>query len=204
MDDALIWNELQRVAERMPGRIALQSSEPGAPRYSYREMIDRASAAGCAIARTGVRAGDRVALWSPVSPSWAIAYLGILASGGVVVPLDAGGSATDAAAVLRATDCSLLIGADDVLTANPVEHVADTSVPGDPARRVDRPGWSVLPDWYRSARRDATSAAAGKRHRHDHLYVRHDRSPARCGDFTRRRPRGGHRYASVHGAVTGR
>ena len=76
----------------------------------------------------GVQVGDRVALWSPVSPSWAIAYLGILSSGGVVVPLDASGSTTDAAAVLRATDCSLLIGAHDVLTANPLERVADTSV----------------------------------------------------------------------------
>ena len=55
MDDALIWNELQRVTERVRDRVALQSSEPGAPRYTYREMIDRATAVGCVIAKTASR-----------------------------------------------------------------------------------------------------------------------------------------------------
>jgi long-chain acyl-CoA synthetase len=107
---------LRRVAERVPERVAFQSSEPGAAAYTYREAFALAAAVGQMLAGAGMQLGDRVALWSRVSPSWAIAYLGILSSGGVVVPLDAGGGVADAAELVRATGSRVLIGSPDLLT----------------------------------------------------------------------------------------
>ena len=133
MDNALIWDELRRVAAGASDRVALQGSEPGAQRFTYRETIELASRLGHALAAAGVRAGDRVALWSPVSPGWALAYLGILASGGVVVPLDPSADAAAAAGPVRATHCTLLVAAAELLSSRrPGDNEALSGVPAMP------------------------------------------------------------------------
>ncbi len=56
--------------------------------YSFAQAARAMHAFAALLARSGVRPGDRVGLQSENRPEWGIAYLAILKSGAVVVPLD--------------------------------------------------------------------------------------------------------------------
>jgi len=72
----------------------------------------------------GMEKGDRVLLWAPNSPSWVIAYLGVLLGGGVVVPLDVRSTPEFAAKVAGQTDPLLGLLSESIL-----ELAQDVSVP---------------------------------------------------------------------------
>jgi long-chain acyl-CoA synthetase len=57
-------------------------------KYTYHDLWQQAQWAAGLLQNRGMEKGERVLLWAPNSPSWAIAYLGILFGGGVAVPLD--------------------------------------------------------------------------------------------------------------------
>ena len=56
---------------------------------SFAQFADAMHAFAALLRREGVAPGDRVGLQSENRPEWAIAYMGILQAGAVVVPLDA-------------------------------------------------------------------------------------------------------------------
>jgi HIP---CoA ligase len=67
-------------------------------RLSYTELGQEVLRATRAAVKSGIRPGDRSAIWAPNSHRWIIAALGILGAGGVVVPLSTrfkGGEAAD-------------------------------------------------------------------------------------------------------------
>ena len=70
-----------RVAVKMRRGLRLE-------KYTYGRLWDQAQRMAALLQNRGMEKGDRVLLWAPNSPSWVIAYLGILVGGGVVVPLD--------------------------------------------------------------------------------------------------------------------
>ncbi len=113
----MIWTELERVAAQAPDRIALRTAD-GDSGYTYRQTIERAREIGRALAANGVRRGDRVALWAPVSPRWALVYLGILSCGAVVVPLDPAATQETQLPLVRDTNCRLMVVATDALAAS--------------------------------------------------------------------------------------
>ena len=57
-------------------------------KYSYGDIYRLAMQFSTMLAEAGVKPGDRVLLWGPNHPCWAVAYWGIVARGGVVVPID--------------------------------------------------------------------------------------------------------------------
>ena len=57
--------------------------------YTFEQAARAAWAFAALLEREGVRPGARVGLHSDNRPEWGLAYLGILAAGGVAVPLDA-------------------------------------------------------------------------------------------------------------------
>jgi long-chain acyl-CoA synthetase len=59
--------------------------------------------------------GDRVLIWAPNSPSWVIAYLGVLLGGGVIVPLDMGSTPDFAAKVVTQTEPVLALLSKTIL-----------------------------------------------------------------------------------------
>ncbi|MBX8690682.1 AMP-binding protein [Mycobacterium sp. 20091114027_K0903767] len=64
---------------------------PGADdplRLSFTELGERIRKASGAFAEFGVARGDRVAVWAPNSAEWIIAAFGIMAAGGVLVPVN--------------------------------------------------------------------------------------------------------------------
>src|SRR5262249_44398667 len=76
---------LARAAARFGGDEALVTA---GVRWTFAELADRVErAAGCLLAR-GVEPGDRVAIWAPNSPEWAVASLAIHSIGAVLVPLN--------------------------------------------------------------------------------------------------------------------
>ncbi len=71
------------------------------------------SAAG-ALIEAGVGAGDRVALWAPNTPEWAMASLAVLFAGGSVVPINTRYTAVEAAALVSRADCRVVLAAGEL------------------------------------------------------------------------------------------
>ena len=56
--------------------------------YSYNELYDLACRCAALFASQGIRRGDRILLWAPNSPEWAVVFCACVISGVVLVPLD--------------------------------------------------------------------------------------------------------------------
>ncbi len=54
---------------------------------SWAEIAERAVRVACGLVRAGLKAGDTVALMSPNRPEWLYCDLGIMAAGGITVPI---------------------------------------------------------------------------------------------------------------------
>ena len=67
----------------------LRHTPQGWKGYSFRQAADATHRFTALLEREGVKVGDRVGLLSDNRPEWGLAYLAILESGAVVVPLDA-------------------------------------------------------------------------------------------------------------------
>jgi long-chain acyl-CoA synthetase len=80
---------LERSAGLYGGRMALSSFKSGKlVGIPYSELERRAKSLASSLIQQGVKKGDRIGLLSENRPEWGLSYLGILFSGGIVVPLD--------------------------------------------------------------------------------------------------------------------
>lgn len=79
-------------------------------RWTYGQLREQALAVSGALAVAGVRVGDRVAIVGPTGLDTVIAVLGILAAGGVCVPID---TAEPAEAVLEHTGVRMALFTGD-------------------------------------------------------------------------------------------
>jgi long-chain acyl-CoA synthetase len=75
-------------AERFPARKAFTALDPEPLSFTYGESAARMDGIAIALRNAGVKRGDKVALTGKNSPEWALSYLGILAAGATVVPID--------------------------------------------------------------------------------------------------------------------
>ncbi|WP_280831895.1 FadD3 family acyl-CoA ligase [Mycolicibacterium frederiksbergense] len=73
----------------------------GPLRLSFAELVERIRQAAGAFVEFGVAKGDRVAVWAPNSADWIIAAFGIVAAGGVLVPVNTRFKADEAADVVE-------------------------------------------------------------------------------------------------------
>ncbi len=80
--DQLLPEVISQAVGRWPERTALVYY--GA-KWSYRRLWEESGRFAAALARDGIRAGDRVALYLPNCPAYPVALLGILRLGAVVV-----------------------------------------------------------------------------------------------------------------------
>jgi acyl-CoA synthetase (AMP-forming)/AMP-acid ligase II len=60
----------------------------GPLRLTFSQIVDRIRCAAGAFADLGVDKGERVAVWAPNSADWIVAAFGLLAAGGVLVPVN--------------------------------------------------------------------------------------------------------------------
>jgi acyl-CoA synthetase (AMP-forming)/AMP-acid ligase II len=112
---------VRRAALRWPDEEAIVE---GAARLTWAGLAARMTQAARAYARSGVRPGDRVAIWAPNSLDWVVAALGVYAAGGVLVPVNTRFKGGEAAHVLRTAGARLLLTVTDFLGADYIGMLA--------------------------------------------------------------------------------
>src|ERR1700754_2290483 len=106
---------LDRIADQFRDHDALVTD---GRRLTFAQLRDEVRTAAAAMIDLGVRAGDRVAIWSPNTWHWVVACLATTYAGGVLVPLNSRYTASEAADVLARTGAPLLVAAGEVLGAD--------------------------------------------------------------------------------------
>jgi len=135
----LAWNCVHRWArgERADAAAAVWQSEDGKRRsLSYRELSDEVARLAEALAALGVEAGDRVALFLPMSPEVAIASHACAHLGAIQVPVFSGFAAPAIAARLQASEAKVVVTADGSLRRGrevPMKELVDEAVRESPS-----------------------------------------------------------------------
>src|SRR5262245_29205655 len=123
-DPRTIPQVLDRIADQFSDHDALVTTagSAGDPargrRLTFAQLRDEVRTAAAAMIDMGVRAGDRVAIWSPNTWHWVVACLATTYAGGVLVPLNTRYTASEAADVLARTGTPLLVAAGEFLGAD--------------------------------------------------------------------------------------
>ena len=84
-----LYERFLRVATRarQDPAIIVQNKE-AVETWTFGDLLDQSANVSAWLGLAGIQAGDRCAILSENQPRWCVAYLGILQSGAVVVPLD--------------------------------------------------------------------------------------------------------------------
>ncbi|MFF5472992.1 FadD3 family acyl-CoA ligase [Streptomyces achromogenes] len=103
------WETIPELVRWAAERYAdTQAVADGRTRIGYAELGARVERAAAACLASGVRAGDRVAVWAPNTAEWITAALGAVSAGAVLVPLSTRFKGAEAADVLRRSRARLL------------------------------------------------------------------------------------------------
>ncbi|HVV30734.1 MAG TPA: AMP-binding protein [Mycobacteriales bacterium] len=105
-----IPNALLLTAERTPDAEAFVDAHH---RLTYAQLRAEVIDTVRAMIGFGIRPGDRVAVWAPNAAEWAIAALGVLGAGGIVVPVSVRFTGREVEHVLRDSGARLLLAATD-------------------------------------------------------------------------------------------
>ena len=76
------------IVSRFPERLCFTIFEPDRISLNYTESLKLIEAIARWLHSKGIRQGDKVAVTGKNAPEWAIAYLGVLFAGAVIVPID--------------------------------------------------------------------------------------------------------------------
>ncbi|MEU8522654.1 FadD3 family acyl-CoA ligase [Streptomyces sp. NBC_01216] len=105
----LEWGSIPRLVRAAAERYGDDEAVvEGRTRVSYAGLGERVERAAAACIASGVRPGDRVAVWAPNSLDWIVAALGAVTAGAVLVPLNTRFKGTEAASVLERSRARLL------------------------------------------------------------------------------------------------
>lgn len=86
---SLITEMLQESCRSHAGKVALRHKLDGRwVEYSYAEVWRTSDQIAAGLVEWGMETGDRAALLAQSSPSWVMAYLGVLKSSAIAVPID--------------------------------------------------------------------------------------------------------------------
>jgi HIP---CoA ligase len=81
----------------------------GDVRWTFTDLVANVRRAAAAMIADGVRPGDRVAVWAPNSHDWAMAALGAVAAGAVLVPVSTRYRSAEAQWIMRKSGASVLV-----------------------------------------------------------------------------------------------
>jgi HIP---CoA ligase len=98
-------------------------------RWTFAQLHDESLRVARALAASGVRPGDRVALWSPNSARWIAASFGVYAAGAVLVPVNTRFKGMEAAHVLGRAGASVLLASTDAVGTNLLGLLEATDLP---------------------------------------------------------------------------
>ncbi len=124
-----------------PSRTAIifEGEEGATRRLTYGELAAAVRRCAAGLRALGVRAGDRVGIFLPLTPECAIATLAVAAIGAIYTPIFSGYASDAIAGRLRDSDASVLITADGFLRRGQViqmKETADAAVDGAPSVRT--------------------------------------------------------------------
>ncbi|CCH18637.1 non-ribosomal peptide synthetase [Micromonospora lupini] len=117
-------------AAREPARVALLGDGVS---VSYGELAGKALTLAGALARAGVAPGDAVGVCLPKGVDQVVAVLGVLAAGGVYVPVGVDQPAARRDRIWQRAGVETVVGADGLDPAGDGGPALDGCVPGDPA-----------------------------------------------------------------------
>src|ERR1700752_3036624 len=117
---------LDRIADQFWKHEALVTPDR---RLTFAELRDEVRRAAAAIVDMGVRAGDRVAIWSPNTWHWVVACLATTYAGGVLVPLNTRYIASEATDILARTGVPLLFASGEFLGVDKAASIDQDSLP---------------------------------------------------------------------------
>ena len=103
---ASVITPVLRHADSDPEHVALRSAQGS---WTYARLSDAALAYAEALRQQSIGAGDRVLLIAPTVPEFVIAYLGIHALGGVVVPVNTMSTRSELEYFIGDAGCSLVV-----------------------------------------------------------------------------------------------
>lgn len=130
---ATIGELVERSAQRWGAKPALQVKRKDKwVSYSYRELRESARTVAERLHRAGLRAGDRVVLFSENQPEWCICYLGANLLGLTVVPLDAQTWHRELWSVTAFTEARAILASTKCLHRLPAEGLAENEHSPDP------------------------------------------------------------------------
>ena len=136
---------LAESARRTPDGLALVQ---GDLRLGYADLWRQARQHGAALQARGVGPGDRVALLAPNVADFVRAYYGILAAGGVVVPVPTLLNADEAAYIVRHSGAqTVLYDATFAGVATPRPPTASACPPGTSRRWPATTSSRCAPTW---------------------------------------------------------
>jgi HIP---CoA ligase len=117
---------LDRIADQFCKHEALVTPDR---RLTFAELRDEVRRAAAAMIDLGVRAGDRVAIWSPNTWHWVVACLATTYAGGVLVPLNTRYTATEATDILARAGAPLLFASGEFLGTDKAASVDRETLP---------------------------------------------------------------------------
>lgn len=117
MNDKLtIPHQIFSAGRRFADRVAIRGED--GRELSYGELEPAARRIAAAIVASGVKPGDRVAIWAPNRPEWVLIALGLQAAGAVLVPLNTRLKGREAAHILGKSGAKLLFTVGDYLNTD--------------------------------------------------------------------------------------
>lgn len=106
IEDTTIPAMAAAAASRFGDRLAIADEDN---KLSYAALLEQARTFGAALVASGVRPGDRVAIWAYNSAEWVVALLGMSQAGAVLVPINTRFKGVEAAGLLRRSRARLLV-----------------------------------------------------------------------------------------------
>ncbi|HEV8339778.1 MAG TPA: AMP-binding protein [bacterium] len=135
-----VHNCLDRHVARLGTKIACiaEGEEGSLRRLTYREMLEETNRLANALRRLGIRTGDRVGIFMPMTAECAIATLAVNRIGAVYVPIFSGFAAGAVATRLQDAEAVALITSDGFTrrgTPVAMKAIADEAVAASPSVR---------------------------------------------------------------------
>ena len=96
----------------------LAAIEDGDVNISYQDLPNESLAVSRALIATGIKPGDRVAIWGSNSAHWILAAIGLQMAGAILVPINTRMKAIEAAEIIKRSGAKLVFSVGDFLKSD--------------------------------------------------------------------------------------
>jgi fatty-acyl-CoA synthase len=138
-----IGANLERTAARVPGGEALVACAQGL-RYSYAEFNDAVDRLAGGLLAAGLRAGDRVGIWSPNRAEWALTQYATAKLGVILVNINPSYRTSELEFVLRQSGCRWVVAAQEHRGADYAQMLGEA---GRALPELERAVFFDTPEW---------------------------------------------------------